>query len=652
MKNNAIVSLAILKVNYDEKKDYLDTFLPFVAECIKIEKDDIISITNIQQSVKNEFSLDIPQHAIKALLNKAYKAKYLKKENKVFTRNDIGLKKLNFNSVKNEMLRKQNDLITDLIKYVKEKFDKAWKKDEAEEYLLKFIENNQIMSFKKNIIFTESIENSDDSSEKLYIARYIKTLIDNESHLFGYLEDIIKGLIISTVVYMNEPSEIKKSFRNMTVYLDTSFIIFSLGYAGEIKQQQCDELLKLIYENNINARCFRHTIDEVIGILTACAHKIDSKNRTKAYGPSIDYFIEEGKSKSDIMLMINTIEDDLSRLNIKIEDVPQYNNRCYIDEEGLKESLKKNIQYSNDEALERDIKSISAITRLRSGRTTIKIEESRAIFVTTNFKLVKEVNSYLNIDEELTGIMPIISDYALTNLLWLKKPLVAKNLSKQRLIAECYAASQPDEILWGKYINEIDNLKNKGHISEEESCYFKYAPAIKEICMDITEGKSEVVCEGTVKQIMDRARELISKETEERLNSEMKKVEMEKEISDKKVLDKENKIKEQNKNIITFAKKKAKRRECAVKWGLLSLEAITFLLGENFISNIIEEKYPSWARLTSIIALIIGTIAFFYTAKGENIKSFSNKIGKKKYYKILAEMNIIIPEVAVDCEEN
>ena len=44
MKNNAIVSLAILKVNYDEKKDYLDTFLPFVAECIKIEKYDIINI--------------------------------------------------------------------------------------------------------------------------------------------------------------------------------------------------------------------------------------------------------------------------------------------------------------------------------------------------------------------------------------------------------------------------------------------------------------------------------------------------------------------------------------------------------------------------------------------------------------------------------
>lgn len=618
-----------------------------------MEKDDIISITNIQQSVKSEFSLDIPQYAIKALLNKAYKAKYLKKENKMFIRNDIGLGKLNFNSVKNEMLRKQNDLIIDLIKYVKERFDKVWRKDEAEEYLLKFIENNQIMSFKKNIIFTESIEKyDDDSREKLYIARYIKTLMDNESHLFGYLEDIIKGLIISTVVYMNEPSEIKKSFKNMTVYLDTSFIIFSLGYAGEIKKQQCDELLKLIYENNINARCFRHTIDEAIGILTACAYKVDSKNRAKAYGPSIDYFIENGKSKSDIMLMINTIEDDLSRLNIKIEDVPQYNNRCYIDEEGLKESLKENIQYSNDEALERDIKSISAITRLRSGRTTIKIEESRAIFVTTNFKLVKEVNSYLNIDEELTGIMPIISDYALTNLLWLKKPLVAKNLSRQRLIAECYAASQPDEILWGKYINEIDNLKNKGHISEDESYYFKYAPAIKKICMEITEGKSEVVCEGTVKEIIERAKELIGREKEEELSSDMEKIKKDKEISDRKVLDKENVIQEQSKNVITFAKKQAKKRERAVRWGLLSLAAIAFLFGENFISNIIEERYPSWVRVTNIIALIIGVIAFIYAAKGENIKSFSSKIGKKKYDKILAEMNITIPEVAVDCEES
>lgn len=460
MTSNAILSLAILKVNYDENKDYLETFIPMIAECIKDGEDDVIGITDIQNKMKELFYLNIPQHAIKALLNKACKLKYLIKDNKKFIRNNINLKNLNFKDKKVEMLKKQNELILDLIEYVDKNFDELWEIQEAEEYLLKFIESNQIMSFKK-IIFDNNNMNIT-NKERMYVAKYIENLIKIDSHLFSYLEEVLKGLIISTIVFVKEPSEIKKKINNMTVYFDTSFIIFALGYADEIKKTPCEELLNLINENNINARCFRHTIDEVIGILTACAYRINTEDMSKVYGPSIEYFIRNNKTKSDIQLMINNLEANLLKIKIKIEDTPDYNNKCYIDEEKLKESLSSKISYNSEQAVDRDIKSISAIMRLRNGRETSRIEDSKAIFITTNFRLIKEVNRYLNIDESLIGIMPIISDYAFTNFLWLKKPLVSNDLSRKRIIAECYAATQPTESLWNKYIREIDNLKDEG----------------------------------------------------------------------------------------------------------------------------------------------------------------------------------------------
>ncbi|OPF52401.1 hypothetical protein BH721_03870 [Clostridium baratii] len=652
MKSNAIVSLAILKVNYDEKKDYLDTFLPIVAECIRIGEHDIIGISNIQQAVKKEFSLDIPQHAIKALLNKAYRAKYLRKENNMFYRNHDKLNELNFKDIKNDMLRKQKELIVDLIGYVKKNFGEEWSSEESEEYLLKFIESNQIMSFKNKIIVDEKTEkNVNINKEKLYIAKYIESLINTESYLFDYLEDIVKGVIISTVVFMNEPSEVNKNFKKMSVYLDTTFIIFALGYAGNEKKPQCDELLKLIYENNIKAKCFRHTVDEAIGILTACAYKIERKEIGQAHGSSMDYFIENGKSKSDIMLMINTIESDLNKLNIKIEDVPKYNNKCYIDEEGLKESLSKNIQYGNEEALNRDVKSISAITRLRGGRKTIKIEDSLAIFVTTNNKLIRTVNSYLNIDEELTGVMPIISDYALTNLLWLKKPLVAKELSRKRIIAECYAVSQPDEILWGKYIREVDKLKNQGNISEDESDYFKYAPVIKEICMDITHGESDVICEGTVLEIIQRARDIISKEATDKLSSDIEEAKRVNYENKKQILDKDREIKKKEESILVYAEKKAKNVENAIKYILFGVSGILIIFGQNAISKFVEVKFTIFSYWFDIVTFIVALVVWVFSIKGESIQSISRKIGEIRYNKIMSEINDANQELVVDSEK-
>ena len=85
---------------------------------------------------------------------------------------------------------------------------------------------------------------------------------------------------------------------------------------------------------------------------------------------------------------------------------------------------------------------------------------------------------------ELTAAQPcrikieaiaIVTDAFLTSYAWLKQPLeVPDNLTRKRIIAECYASLQPSESLWKKYLKEANRLLEKGEVSKESYYIITY----------------------------------------------------------------------------------------------------------------------------------------------------------------------------------
>lgn len=69
MANSTITSLAILTVNWeDRKKGYLDNFIPFLVESIRHKDSEAISANEVRASVQSEFGLRLPVNIIKSLL--------------------------------------------------------------------------------------------------------------------------------------------------------------------------------------------------------------------------------------------------------------------------------------------------------------------------------------------------------------------------------------------------------------------------------------------------------------------------------------------------------------------------------------------------------------------------------------------------------
>ena len=73
--------------------------------------------------------------------------------------------------------------------------------------------------------------------------------------------------------------------------------------------------------------------------------------------------------------------------------------------------------------VERDVKSIAAIGRIRKDNKYKKIEDCKAIFVTTNYNLVESAEKCLE-HKKYEEIGYIITDVELTTILWLKSFII------------------------------------------------------------------------------------------------------------------------------------------------------------------------------------------------------------------------------------
>ena len=93
-------------------------------------------------------------------------------------------------------------------------------------------------------------------------------------------------------------------------------------------------------------------------------------------------------------------------------------------------------------------------------------EDSRALFVTTNRDLARVARAFLRREHPLGYLPPCVSDFTLTNLLWLKAPTAAPSLPLLQLIADSYALIQPSDTLWDQYVNEVTRLQARKTITQ------------------------------------------------------------------------------------------------------------------------------------------------------------------------------------------
>lgn len=392
-----LTSLAILKVNHDRLgRGYLDNFVPFVAECIRLSPEDEVKVPVLANDLRTHFGLVLPHHVLQEILKRAVKEGYVQRKEQSFVANRSALNELKFSRTRQEILKAHTELVDSFIRYCETKTGRRWTEDEAEHLLLSYISTYGIDLLHHQDSPVIDLPKREGGADFRIVGSFVRYVREKQRHELDYIVSLTQGMMLASSIYFN-PSQIQSRFKNTYFYFDTTFLIIALGYAGDERRIPCIELLNLLYEKGANLACFTHTQEEMQDILEAIARSLRSGSpldvtaaHTGIRREVMDYFIQKQYSPSDIMLCCQRVPDSLAALRITVKDrpsstaAPEY----AIDEQALINALKQ-ISYYNERALLRDVESISGIALIRHGHKPQDIETCRAALVTTNARLVE-----------------------------------------------------------------------------------------------------------------------------------------------------------------------------------------------------------------------------------------------------------------------
>lgn len=522
MTRSTLVSLAILKVNYERLgRDYIDSFVPFVAECLRTASDDPVSLPTLQGALKDEFGLVLPLNPLRQVLQRAARAGFVRRESGVFYRNLDACRATAFGDTRTSVTNVQARVVDSVKRFAAEHHATSWTDEQAEQALLTFVGDSGLdvlFSIAEQTVLPRS---AGDGPAAFIVAGFLDRCRASEPSLFADCETIVKGALLANALYVPDHGKLAQRFRGTRVYLDTSFLIFALGYAGPDRQAPCIELIELLKEYGAELRCFQHTVDEIRGVLDACAAKIRRGQLRDAFGPTIEYFVTQGLQSTDVDLMAARLSQHLAYMGVLVAEAPGYREREFvIDEPGFETHLRDTVGHHNPKALQHDVDCIAAIARARRGRDSFAVETCGALFVTTNSELARATRAFFQADSPQGAIALCISDYALGNLLWLKNPTRAPDLPRSRLIADAFAALQPPDHLWKTYLVEIAQLEERGDVRPEDYLLLRHSVSAKTALMDITKGDIAAFTQGTVAEVLEVAKRTVRADLEDELSAE------------------------------------------------------------------------------------------------------------------------------------
>lgn len=519
--DRALTTLAILKVNQEEGLRHLESFTPFVLHCLSHSGVAQISTSPLRAAIQTEFDIELPQAVLKRILNSVTATGKVRLENGIYMADLSRLGENDLSPLITEVGRRRGELIDALRTFAHEEFTVSWTRDETSDHLHAYIESFSSRVLAASITGEQLPRDpSVESGDQYVVHRFADRLCSGDHTLFEHLLTLVKGRMLGDGLhYLSDRGDEPPSLDKVEVYLDGPPLLFVLGYAGPELQGPYCELLELLSNQVAIVRTFEHCVTEAREILDAASGKARAGGPTQQFhGDVVAHLVQTGRSPTDIALLAERLPNDLLKHGINPVETPRRSERLQPDEERLAGELQKRLNYGNRLARDRDIDSLTAIGRLREGRSFRDLEKCRALFVTHNFNLFRTSTYFFRTADPL-AVPPAAYDMSLATMLWLREPSPEPNLPRERVISQSYAALNPDDRLWKAYNAEIEKLRSEGHLEEDDAQFLRYGREATEALMDVTRGDHEAFTEGTLDQVLARARENVLAETRRELKT-------------------------------------------------------------------------------------------------------------------------------------
>ena len=369
-----------------------------------------------------------------------------------------------FRETEAEAIADHQALVEDLIAYARQHFKLELAPADADAALLSWTEQHSFGLLQKR--FDEVRRITSRAQIDVVVAGFIVELHQRGLAGLDRLEKVARGVMLYNLLYLPDPGSSSRSFKGTEVFLDTRLLLRAIGLSGDVMQRPIRELLVLIRESGGHARCFDHTADEMRGILHALAMQMQD-GIDEIYGESQDFLAEQNLSPSDVAEIAETLESRLREIDVMVEDAPRQADYL-IAEERLEALLQEAVPRYRYQALRADVKSLRAIHTLRQGKVFSRLEDTPAVFVTTNVAMAKVAAKFFEEEPWMGRAQHCLADHWATTVMWLKRPVKAPTLPRDQVIAHAYAALNPPEDVWTRYRRAARELVETSQLTQDQ----------------------------------------------------------------------------------------------------------------------------------------------------------------------------------------
>ncbi|MGH2974685.1 MAG: hypothetical protein ACRDLL_07450 [Solirubrobacterales bacterium] len=518
--SSLISTMAILLANYDERRDYLSNFEPFILDRLKAwPEGQPVRPKTLAESMGAAFTLpSIPINTVTGLRDRARTAGYLtqgKSDGKDYPNREALAAVPEIAPHRTETLAHFNSLTDSVQSYAAEAFEIDWSIEQAETALEGFMEEFGVeMAMARHEGAVGGASRASDEA-LVVVHSFARRAVERDPAQLQYLEEMVKGSMLTNVIYFQDLGSWSPTLDKLVVFLDTPFVLRVLGIQPDEVTTAALELMHMLAEFKVPIRIFDHTVEEVLGVLEAVKHSLtrarrnefDSQTVSAIHRESIEHLLQHGWGAGDVQEIISDIDARLQALGVVSQSTPSYTRRLAVDETRFENELEA-VGYTQEHQILKDVRSLTAIHRLREGRPCRDLAKAPGIFLTSNWRLVHASDRFFREAGHQSAIPQCISDVSLTTQLWLRKPGEDRHIPRKVLMAESYAALNPSADLWSRYLKKIAKRKIDGGIDDRQVKVLVLSGGAREGLLEVTRGRADRVTDETPLEVLARFEEI------------------------------------------------------------------------------------------------------------------------------------------------
>lgn len=533
MSPTTLTSLAILKVNVDEGNDYLEYLRPFILQILIDHGPSFITAEIVKRRIVEQYGLTVPEPTINIVLKRISRNHPIQKDHGAFQ--VVGeLPNPHLSITKSQAGRHISSVISGLVQYSRETVKPITSESHAVTAICTFLAEFSVTCLRaylrgSAIPMVEQTCHSD----IVLVSKFVQHLRLNDQELFDSFLILVQGHMLANALMCPDLDRAPKTYQEVEFYLDTPLIIRAIGADGKAGKAAILELISLLRGLGGRIAVFSHSIDEVRRVLIAAAEHLGHLGTSMSSMPILIEARKNGTTRSDLLLLIESLEDTLASQNIEIMPTPFYVEEFQIDEIEFKNRLTQLVHYSNRYAADYDVKSVRSIYTIRGRNTIHSIERCRAILVTNNSSFAKAAWKYGQDQESAMDVSSVITDSSLANVAWLKAPMDAPALPKTQVLGFAYAALRPPMELLDKYMKEIERLEERGEITERDHQLLRSSPRVYDELTDLTLGDDSELTDETIMKTLEHVISDIKREERQQLVRERQQLSKEKDAHEK-----------------------------------------------------------------------------------------------------------------------